>query len=88
MPWIYPKEGDPVLYINVLDESALTVTADVSGRSEGTTEVIAFVSGLLGEFDGVATDDFTDHFWTLEEIERGELEDGTKFFDSRASRDL
>jgi hypothetical protein len=62
---------------------AVSIAADVSGRHDGTAESIAFVSGLLREFDGVATDEFTDHLWTQAEIERGQLSDGTRFFDFR-----
>ena len=60
---------------------SITINADVSGRHDGMSECKTFISGLLREFEGVATDDFSDHFWTLAEGEQGKTSDGMLFFD-------
>ena len=46
----------------------VSVVADVSGRHSGDKQVREFVSALLSEFEGLAEDEFTDGFWTLDEI--------------------
>lgn len=56
--------------------------AIVSGRIGGTDEIRAFVALLLPN-GGVAVDDYTDHCWTLQEIESDLKIDGLGFFDFR-----
>jgi len=55
----------------------------VSGRIDGTDEIRAFAAQLLKN-GGVAVDDYSDHCWTLEEIESDLKIDGLSFFDFRA----
>ena len=63
------------------------VQIDVSGRIDGTAEV-HHMAALLLEHGGVATDDYSAHPWTLQEIESGEAIDGLRFFDFRALHEL
>lgn len=56
---------------------------DVSGRIDGTNDVHRLLDLLLDR-GGVAFDDYTDHAWTLQEIQSGVLVDGLRFFDFRA----
>ncbi|GHJ47514.1 hypothetical protein Cs7R123_48560 [Catellatospora sp. TT07R-123] len=58
------------------------VQVDVSGRVDGTAE-IRWLVGLLLEAGGVAMDDYSDHPWTLPEIESDTVVDGLGFFDFR-----
>lgn len=58
-----------------------TVMADVSGRHPGGEQVQNFLSGILTKFAGVAQDDYSRHFWTLDEICSGRLVQGHPFFD-------
>jgi hypothetical protein len=44
------------------------LSADVSGRHPSDEQVREFVSTLLSDFEGLAQDDFTEGFWTLDEI--------------------
>src|SRR5262249_25621491 len=62
---------------------SVTITADVSGRHPGDAEVRALLRTVLGVFDGVAQDDYTEHFWTLEEVLSGVNVEGHPFFDYR-----
>lgn len=55
---------------------------DVSGRIDGTAEVRSLLSRLL-EHGGVAVDDYSDHCWTLRELENGVRIEGLAFFDFR-----
>ena len=59
----------------------VSVIADVSGRVLGDAEVRAFVKCLLGVFQGVAQDEYSEHFWTLAEIRSGAANGGRKLFD-------
>ncbi|MER6475055.1 hypothetical protein [Streptomyces filamentosus] len=54
----------------------------VSSHIDGTAEIRAFVSHVL-EAGGVALDDYSDHCWTLEEIDAECKVDGLGFFDFR-----
>ncbi|MFF4041347.1 hypothetical protein [Streptomyces sp. NPDC001816] len=58
------------------------VQIDISGRIDGTAEVRQLVELLL-EHAGVATDDYSAHPWTLQEIKSGAVNDGLRFFDFR-----
>jgi hypothetical protein len=57
------------------------VQIDVSGRHEGDQEVQKCIHVLLSRFSGVVQDEFTDHFWTLQEIQSGTQIEGHLFFD-------
>ncbi|MFD9258899.1 hypothetical protein [Streptomyces sp. NPDC059538] len=59
---------------------------DISGRIDGTAEIRNLASCLLQE-GGVAVDDYSDHCWTLHEIESALQVDGLGFFDFRAYHD-
>jgi hypothetical protein len=69
-------------------QPAWAVEIGVSGRIIGTREVCDLVTRLLRN-GGFATDDYSDHFWTLEEIESGAVVGGLRFFDfqTRYERD-
>jgi hypothetical protein len=58
---------------------------DISGRIDGTDEIHQILALLL-DHGGVAFDDYTEHAWTLQEIQSGALMDGLRFFDFRAYR--
>lgn len=60
---------------------SVIVIADISGRHPGDAEVRMFLRLLLHRFRGIAKDDFTEHGWTLDEIETGQLVEGHGFFD-------
>lgn len=57
------------------------IYADVSGRHDRTKEVTSLLTSLLSEFDGLATDEYTDGFWTLTDILGGTRRSGLLFFD-------
>jgi hypothetical protein len=63
------------------------VQIDISGRIDGTTEIHRLVALLL-EHGGVATDDYSTHPWTLQEIETGAVNEGLRFFDFRGYHEL
>lgn len=56
------------------------IQVDISGRIDGTAEVV-WLAGQLLSRGGVATDDYTDHCWTREQIEARSLVEGLRFFD-------
>jgi hypothetical protein len=58
-----------------------TVVADVSGKADGTTEVKALFGELLRRFDGLASDNYSRHYWRIHEIGNNVLVDGLTFFD-------
>ncbi|MFG2774694.1 hypothetical protein [Streptomyces sp. NPDC048350] len=63
------------------------VQIDISGRIDGTAEVHRVVELLL-QHGGVATDDYSAHPWTLQEIKSGAVNGGLRFFDFRAYDEL
>ncbi|NRQ37514.1 hypothetical protein HII36_37640 [Nonomuraea sp. NN258] len=63
------------------------VQIDISGRIDGTAEVHQLIAMLL-EHGGVATDDYSAHPWTLQEIESETVIDGLRFFDFRTYHEL
>ncbi|MFJ2879338.1 hypothetical protein ACIPJN_16990 [Streptomyces sp. NPDC086796] len=63
------------------------VQIDVSGRIDGTAELHQLVALLL-EHGGVATDDYSAHPWTLQEIQSETVIDGLRFFDFRTYHEL
>ncbi|WP_437095015.1 hypothetical protein [Streptomyces sp. enrichment culture] len=58
------------------------VQVDVSGRIDGTAEV-CHLAVLLLRRGGVAFDDYSEHAWTLQEIESEAAIEGLRFFDFR-----
>ena len=66
----YHSEYEPEEYERLVKElggePSTTVVADVSGRADGTTEVKALFGGLLRRFDGLASDNYSSHYWTIE----------------------
>ncbi|MEV0136806.1 hypothetical protein AB0H83_51330 [Dactylosporangium sp. NPDC050688] len=58
------------------------VQIDVSGRIDGTEDVVHLMTLLLSR-GGVAFDDYTAHAWTLPEIQSEAQVDGLRFFDFR-----
>ncbi|MFI5964745.1 hypothetical protein ACIA8J_21535 [Streptomyces asoensis] len=59
------------------------VQVNISGRIDGTAEV-RDLAALLLRRGGVAFDDYSEHAWTLREIESGAEIEGLRFFDFRA----
>lgn len=55
---------------------------NVSGRIDGTDEIRTFAAQFL-KTGGVAVDDYSNHCWTLQEIESDLKIDGLGFFDFR-----
>ena len=60
----------------------LGVVADISGRVDGSAEATEFCCRFLLRFGGVAMDDYSDHLWTLQELETQTLYRGHHFFDT------
>lgn len=58
------------------------VQVDISGRIDGTAEVRRLAALLLRR-GGVAFDDYSEHAWTLQEIESGTAIEGLRFFGFR-----
>jgi hypothetical protein len=82
LPW--PDDDaermEPVIgALGRMPECALTV--DVSGEIEGTKELCAFAERVLGAFEGVIQDEYTDHCWSLAEIRSGVRVEDHPFFD-------
>lgn len=62
-------------------ENPVVWSVDISGRHDGTTEVMGLATALLSEFPIHLMDDYTNHFWTLEEITDNKKIEGHCFFD-------
>ncbi len=58
---------------------AVSVVADVSGRHDGWVEARAFIVGLLGLFDGAATDDDWLRLWSCADVAADRRVDGRRF---------
>lgn len=58
-----------------------SVWVNVSGRHDGTPEVLTCVTSLLRALSGVALDGYTDHAWTLDELQAGARVKEHPFFD-------
>lgn len=86
--WFYDDlltEAEPV-ELEALRDSlgmmpSVTVMVDVYGGVPGGMEVREFAAFILSEFRGVAWDDYTDHCWTLSEIQSGAQVEGRTFFE-------
>ncbi|MET8435948.1 hypothetical protein ABZV61_24785 [Streptomyces sp900116325] len=63
------------------------VQIDISGRIDGTAELHQLLAVLLKR-GGLATDDYSAHPWTMQDIESGAVNDGLRFFDFRAYHEL
>lgn len=75
-------DDSPYLYIlETLQKPLCCWQIDISGRHDGTVEIKQLLHELLSQINGFAMDDFTEYFWTLEEIENGTLVEGRAFFD-------
>jgi hypothetical protein len=59
----------------------VNVIADVSGRHPGDEQIRGLVTALLARFNGAATDGYTCHMWSLDEIVSGHRVEGHPFFD-------
>ena len=64
-------------------EPTSSLVAHVSGRHDGTAEVYAFVTACLTRFTGAAQDEYSNHCWTLPELECHAQFQGHPFFDFR-----
>lgn len=63
------------------NEPSTSVAVNISGRIEGTKESKEFVLKILSFFDGLVSDDYSEHFWSKQEIEEDKTFEGKKFLD-------
>jgi len=61
--------------------SPYELTVDISGRFDGTAETLDFVKAFMKVIPAFAMDDYTDHFWTYEEIMNHSMFGDHPFFD-------
>jgi hypothetical protein len=54
---------------------------DISGRVPGDLEVMECANHILGKFNGLAQDDYSDELWTFDEIKDRVIKSGHCFFD-------
>jgi hypothetical protein len=59
------------------------ICVDITGRVPGDKETNEFCKKVLKHFKGFASDDYTEHAWSLKEIEEGAIISGHPFFDYR-----
>lgn len=57
---------------------------DVRTRNVGYAEVRGFISDVLQYFDGLASDDLREHWWTVEEMTNQSLVIGHVFWPHQA----
>jgi len=62
-------------------EVSCVLSIGVSGRDDGTEEVYSYLGELLKNYKGFAMDDYTNHLWSLSEIQNNKRIDGHLFFD-------
>jgi hypothetical protein len=69
-------------------DKLLAVLADVAVRNVGCGELRTLVATLLERFDGLASDDLLEHWWTADELKNPALVGGRIFWphDVRAER--
>ncbi len=82
--WSSDEEGlreEQELAARLGSKPAYVVSVDISGRHPGDNEVRTFITNLLPQFMGVVQDEYTRHFWSLTEIQKGMLVKGHPFFD-------
>ncbi|GAB2787859.1 hypothetical protein GCM10027199_74640 [Amycolatopsis magusensis] len=65
---------------------AWAVSIDVSGRVDGTEQILRLALTLL-DAGGVAMDDYSDHAWTAHDIRTDARYEGLSFFDFRGFHD-
>lgn len=53
---------------------------DISGRHDGTGELLKLLHSLFSDLPGYVVDDYTNYFWTLAEIEKSVCIQGHPFF--------
>jgi len=70
IPLPYSQMNNPVVW-----------GVDISGRHDGTTEVMELAIALLSKFPMYVMDDYTNHCWTYEEIANETKIERHKFFD-------
>jgi len=75
----FEDSGIPLLFSDMANPVVWSV--NISGRHDGATEVVELVTALLSEFPMYIMDDYTNHFWTLEEITYNKKIEGHCFFD-------
>ena len=75
-----PQEWSDLVQ-NLGSEPAVILMADVSGRHAGDEQVKQFIQIILTTFEGVAQDDYSLHYWSLDEILSGHKIQGHHFFD-------
>jgi hypothetical protein len=82
-----PREVEPEDWASLTKalggRPAVSIVVEVSGRHPGDDQVRFFVAAMLGEFQGLAQDDYTKYFWTGEEVLSGHRVRGHPFFDYR-----
>ena len=61
-------------------EQLLAVLADVAVRNVGCNELRAFVACVLEHFEGLASDDLLEHWWTVQELKNPALVGGRVFW--------
>jgi hypothetical protein len=77
----FVENGTPSIYSEM--ENPVVWAVDISGRHDGTTQVLELATALLSKFEIYLMDDYTNHFWTLEEITGNTKIEGHCFFDHR-----
>lgn len=59
----------------------LVFMVNISGKHDGTAELLDFVQSFLNNIPGFVLDDYTEHFWTHEELANHSTFAGHPFFD-------
>ncbi len=75
----FDDTGIPPIYVSM--KNPVVWAVDISGRHDGTAEVMELVRALFAEFTVYLMDDYTNHFWTPQEIIEGNMIEGHHFFD-------
>ena len=87
----YASEFEPeemAILLKAIGQSPdVVLIADISGRVEGEKEARFFVSTMLSAFSGVASDDYSNHYWSLAEINSDAKPKGLRFFDYQGWHD-
>ena len=65
------------------EEASVWISVQVPGYFDGRAEVRLFATTILKEFEGIAFDDDTKHWWTLTDIENDLVFEGKHFFSRR-----
>ncbi|WP_223596684.1 DUF3888 domain-containing protein [Neobacillus bataviensis] len=75
------EDEDSLKILKEIDNNVVLWGIDISGRHDGRKEVTELIIQLFSVESGYAIDDYTDHFWTMEEIQNKKLIKGHAFFD-------